>query len=424
MTTVSFSDKTFGELEIPAENLMGIFQPTHIETDLGAKDIVANALANPVGSPRLSEMAAPGQRVTILVDDYTRMTPAAIIVPQILDELFAAGVSKADIRMLISLGTHRPMTEAEMVKKLGADIVRKYKVANHTWSDRSKLVSYGRTSLGIDVEVNRIVQETDLLIGTGHIVPHRVAGYSGGAKIVQPGICGAVTTGQTHWLSALRSGKEILGVADNPVRDAIDSVAEQVGLKFIVNAIQDAEARVVGAVSGSPIPAHKAGCLASERVFAATMPDEADIVVIESYPSDFDLWQAAKAIYASELALKPGGTIVLLAHCPEGVAGQHGEVQRLGYLGVNRVKEMVDSGELTDLTAAAHIAHVGRPTQDIGRCIMVSQCLSPEEVRHINFDWAVSPDQALQMAFDRNGRNASVAVLKHGSELLPVVARD
>ena len=421
MATVSFSQDSFGSIEVPSRNLMGVFQPQTVVLTRAVEEIISSALANPLGSPRLSDLAGPGQRVLILVDDYTRMTPANLILPPLLEELFIAGVREEDITFLVSLGTHRPMTEAEMVKKLGKDIVDRFQVKNHTWSDPHQLLTLGATTSGVEIEVNRLATECDLLIGLGHIVPHRVAGYSGGGKIVQPGICGARTTGQTHWLSALYSGPEILGVVENPVREAIDAVAQQIGLRFIVNAVQDAEGKVVEVVAGQPVEAHRAGCRIARGVFAAEMPERADVVVAEAYPSDFDLWQGAKAVYSSELALKAGGTIVLLADCPEGVAGQHSEVEAHGYLPVQRVKDLVESGALRDLTCAAHIAHVGRATCDLGRCIIVSRGIGPETAKRLGFDWAETPQKALDKALAAAGTNASVAVLKHGGELLPVI---
>ena len=142
------------------------------------------------------------KKVLIVVDDYTRTTPVQKILPRLISELEEAGIKPSGIKILVALGTHRPMTEEEIVKKFGKDIPKRYPILNHPWWDSSQLTYCGETEKGTPIFVNRMVKEVDFILGIGQIVPHRVSGFSGGGNIIQPGICGEETTGKTHWLSA------------------------------------------------------------------------------------------------------------------------------------------------------------------------------------------------------------------------------
>jgi len=340
--------------------------------------------------------------------------------PFIIRELKKAGISDDNIKILIGLGTHRPMTELEMEKKLGSEIVKNYKVINHDWRDPMKLQYVGKTESGTEIWINREVLEADLVLGIGHIVPHRVAGFSGGGKIIQPAVCGGTTTGQTHWLSALYPGEEIMGKEENPVRKEIEAVAEKAGLSAIFNVVQDRSGRIIAAVFGNPIKAHRKGCQISKEVFGVKIPELADVVITDSYPADVDMWQASKGVYSSNLALKKGGMVILVTPCPEGVAPQHPLVEELGYRPLAEVKTLIEEGKIKDLMVAAHLVHVGEVIKQKGRGILVSSGIGPEKAEKIGFLWAPDPNKALEMAFEMLGKQARIAVFRHGGEILPI----
>ena len=269
--------------------------------------------------------------------------------------------------------------------------------------------------------MNRVVEEVDLIIGIGQIVPHRVTGFSGGGNIVQPGICGEETTGKTHWLSAQFKGREILGKIENPVKQEIERVAEKVGLEWIINTIQDGSGRLVEVVAGDPAQAYRRGAKRSLEVYRAELPQEADIVVADSDPYDSELWVAAKGIYAAELAVKQGGIVILVTPCPEGISPSHPEVLKQGYQTFEEVEQKVRQGKIEKLTAAAHLVHVGRVIKERARGILVSPGISKEETERLGFIHARDPQEALEIAFSLTGRDAKVAVLQRGGEILPVI---
>jgi nickel-dependent lactate racemase len=418
---VTFSYSDVPPLEVPDSNLLAVLVPREAEYPRPLADLVEEALDQPIGAERLEKLASPSSQVLLLVDDITRQTPAWGLLPGVFRRLLAGGVPPENIRILIAAGTHSQMTPAELEKKLGAETLRQYAVFLHYWKDEDRLRKIGAAADGTPIQVNRMLGEADLVIGVGQIVPHRVMGFTGGSSIVQPGVSGPDITGHTHWLSALYSGAEIIGFADNPVRREVEEIARLAGLRYIVNVVMDRYERVTHVVAGDPVKAHHQGAEHSRSIYGVPQPKFADIVIAESYPADYDLWQAAKGIYASELGVKQGGVVILVTPCFHGVSTEHEEVEKLGYRPVEEVKALVTEKRITDLIAAAHLAHVGRVIRDRARGIMVSKHIPQEVQRHIGFEAAETPQEALERAFAWVGRDAKVAVLKQGGHVLPLV---
>jgi len=418
---ISFPYRDLGSLDVPEQNLLGIFSPSIVKVEKSEEQIIEEALSHPIGSLPLTQILKGREKVLVVVDDYTRSTPVQKILPCLIKELERAGVKKDGIQILVALGTHRPMTEEEMIEKFGQELSKQYSIINHSWWDPSQLVNLGETEKGTPILVNRMVKEVDFIVGIGQIVPHRVSGFSGGCNIVQPGICGEETTGKTHWLSARFRGREILGKIENPVKEEIERVALKAGLKWIINTIQDGSGRLVAAVAGDPIHAYRIGAKRSLEVYRSELPGEADIVIADSHPYDSELWLASKGIYASELAVKQGGVVILVSPCPEGVSPSHPEVLEFGYQTFEDADLLFRQGKIHKLTAAAHLVHVGRVIKERASGIMVSKGISKEETERLGLTHASSPQEALEIAFSRMGRHARVAILQRGGEILPII---
>jgi len=411
-------------VHISGQNLIGIYEPHTFPSPKDEKDIIKESLAHPIASPQIREIARGKKRVLILVDDYTRTTPGDKILPLILDELKGAGVKDKDISLLIAQGTHRRMTHEEKENKVGSDILGRFAVLDHEWEEDKALEHLGSTPSGTEIWINRIVLEADLVIGLGHIVPHRIAGFSGGGKIIQPGVCGEKTTGQTHWLATSYDGRKILGQAENPVRGEIDTIATKAGLALIVNAIQDTGGKIVAVVSGDPVKAHREGCEITRQVYGVRIPQAADIVIADSYPADVDLWQGSKGIFAAEMAVKDGGVIILVSPCPEGVAAHHPWVATSRCLSCRELEPLVKRGELEDLTGAAFLAYLGNIMGRRARCILVAPGIDRQVGEKMGFLVAEAPQEALDMALKLTCGEAKVLVLRHGGEILPLLERD
>ena len=418
---ISFPYPDMKPLEVPEQNLLGIFSPSILKIEESEEEIIEKAFSQPIGSELLSERLKGCRDVLIVVDDYTRTTPVQKILPRLLKESEIGGIQPGGIKILVALGTHRPMTEEELIKKLGEEIPKQYPILNHQWWDSSQLAFLGETEKGTPIFVNRLVKEVDFIIGIGQIVPHRVSGFSGGGNIIQPGICGEETTGRTHWLSAQFRGREILGKIENPVKKEIERVAERAGLRWIVNTIQDGSGRLIEVVAGDPIQAYRKGAIRSLQVFQSELPQEADIVIADSHPYDSELWLASKGIYASELAVRKGGVVILITLCQEGVSPSHPEVLELGYQTFEEVDQKVHTGLIKKLTVAAHLVHVGRVIKERAKGIMVSQGISKSETERLGLLHAREPQEALEIAFSLMGRNAKVAILQRGGEILPII---
>jgi nickel-dependent lactate racemase len=422
---VAFPYPGIEPVDVPDSSLVAVLEPQRVGgLPADRSRVIRDALAAPAGSPALAELARRKQKVLVLVDDHTRITPLDLIVPEVISELLRGGVARENIRLLIASGTHRAMTRDEKRARLGPAILAAHEVLDHDSRDISRLARLPTTARGTEVWVNRELLESDLVVGVGHIVPHRVAGFSGGGKIVQPGACGEVTTGQTHWLSAQFSGSEIMGAIENPVRAEIEEVAAAAGLAFIVNAVLDRKGELAACFCGSSREAYRRGAGRAREIFGAPLQSTAEIVISDSWPADGNLWQASKGIYAADLALRQGGVLVLVTPCPEGVCDEHPLLSELGYRSFAEVKALLERGEIADLALAAHLVHVGRVIREKATGILVSPGIDPAAASHLGFQWAAGPREALDLALRLQGRRASVAVLHNGGEILPLVAKD
>jgi len=416
--TFPYGDR-FGPVDIPDENLLGVFEPREFPS---VDDVIAcarEAIRNPIGSLTVTQLARGAKNAVIISDDYTRQTPVDAIIPILERELIDAGVET--IKIIVALGTHRKMTDDEKRAKFGRDICERFEIINHEYKDLSALVDMGTTARGTRFLLNRLVAEADFVIGLGQIAPHRIAGFSGGAKIILPGVCGAEATAHTHWIGGYEDGEKMLGFAQNPVREEMNACARLAGLAFIVNAVCDPTGRLISMVAGDMVEAHLKGCETAREVFGVKVPSKADVVIVDSYPKDIELWQAAKALYAADLMVKKGGAIILVSPCDEGVSQAHPQILERGYTSEQRTLVDIESGILTNLSVASHCLRVGRLIKDKATCIMVRNGIPQADQEHLGFIPAGTPQEALHKALQIVGQGGSVAVLRHGGEALPVI---
>ena len=274
-------------------------------------DEIRDRLNSPIGAERISEIARGKHNVILLIDDLTRPTPTYRFVSFILDELKRGGVEDEAISFLVAMATHRPPNRIDLIKKLGKEVVDKFRIFVHNIYENCEYI--GKTSRGTPIYINKKVLEADLKIGIGGIYPHMDAGWSGGGKIICPGASGIETIEANH---SLRGGGR--GVIEgNEYREDIDEVASKVGLDFIVNVVMNCRREVVGLFAGHMIKAHREGVKFAEKVYSTEFPENMDITVINTYPSDTELLQTLKGLWAAESA-KENGTVVVSAYCPEG----------------------------------------------------------------------------------------------------------
>jgi len=409
-------------VEIPDAYLVGVRSPGESRPSTDPAEIARRSLASPVGGETIPSQVKKGDKVLIVLDDITRETPTSHILPEILRELDTAGAREKDIEVIFALGTHRYMTPQEMALKAGQDVVERFRVTNHYWREESMLTDLGTTRLGTPITVNSRLIEADWSIGVGNIVAHRVAGYTGGGKIVQPGLSGAETTGRTHLAAGKYEGEEILGQAENPVRAEIEEISGKAGLSMITNTVLDGRGRMIGCFSGDPVQAHRKGVEASDQVYSIEMDRKVDIAVVDSHPADLDMWQAVKALEAAELAVKPGGTIVMLSPCWEGISKEHPELEEHGYLHPSEAESLMDSGKLKDLCSVAAMVHVGKILEKM-RVIVYTVAISKADTERLGFEYAASPQEAVNMALKDAGRSPEVVAFKRAAEIVPRIGK-
>jgi nickel-dependent lactate racemase len=321
MKTLSFPyGKEFLSVEIPEQRFRGeMVSSLHsykAEKDEGA--LVDDALANPVGSPPLCDIAKGKKKIVLIASDHTRPVPSKIIVPRMLAEI-RKGNPDADITILISTGCHRETTRAELEAKFGADILAKEKIAVHD-CDSADQVNIGKLPSGGDIIINRLAIEADLLVAEGFIEPHFFAGFSGGRKSVLPGVVSRKTVVYNHNAEFIAHPKARTGILDgNPIHIDMLHAARTAKLAFICNVVLNAEKQVIYAVAGDCDKAHRMGTdFLSSKCGVKAVP--ADIVISTNggYPLDQNIYQAVKGMTAAEAAVKQDGVIIMLSKSNDG----------------------------------------------------------------------------------------------------------
>ena len=289
-------------------------------------------LGTPLGTPPLRDLAQGRKQAVILFDDLTRPAPTWRILPMVLADLHAAGFTDDRIRFVGAFANHAVMSHEDFAKKLGADVVRRYRVYNHNPFDH--LVEVGTTSRGTRVEINREVMACDLRIGIGGLIPHLAAGFGGGAKLVVPGVAGIATVDHNHRVLGRRSAAaraagpaRLLGNVDGSVvRQDLEEAVAMVGLDFKVDLLINQRREVVQVFAGQFMEQHRAGVAAAKRLYTTPLASGCDVAVVNTYPIEN---QAAKGIWPADLSLKEGGTAVVVSESVEGQA-PHYLVGRFG----------------------------------------------------------------------------------------------
>ena len=262
------------------------------------------AFGQPIGTPRIAEMARGKGDAAIIVDDLSRPTPAATVIPSLLRELSQAGIPKSEIRFVVGGGSHRPLTDEEISKKVGADIAAAYEVTNHDFMSGG-LRALGSLDSGLPIYTNRVVADADFKICLGGIYPHSSVGFGGGAKLIVPGVSGFATMFYFHSFHPGRGHAVIERQGDEPDhRDAAEAVARVLGLDVIVNVVINSRREVAGLFVGDFVKAHRTGAHFALETYGTQIPDavrqRTDVVVLNCYPLDSDPIQTGKSFWARQ----------------------------------------------------------------------------------------------------------------------------
>ena len=288
---------------------------------------VGVALDSPIHSPPLDEIVDNDDTVLIVVSDATRPTASAQIVNLLVRRLVQLGVSPSRMAVIFATGIHRPVTEQEKVELLTPFIAQRLQILEHDAYDPSRLISFGATESGVEVELSSALQRYSRVILTGGINFHYFAGFTGGRKSICPGLASAETIKATHMLALdFETGGRKAGVGTglldgNAVHEECDRVAALVEPAFSVNTIVNQTKRAVKLFCGDWRFAHRAACEYYMDHNSVRLPAKRDVVIAScgGFPYDINLIQAHKALDMASHACNDGGTIVLLAECSDGL---------------------------------------------------------------------------------------------------------
>lgn len=286
-------------------------------------DIVREAMAQPIDSPRLSELATGRKNCVIIISDHTRPVPSRDIIPNMLDELYA-GNPEIEVTLLVATGFHRPTGKAELEAKLGRELMERCRIVVHDCRSVEDNVQIGVLPSGAPLVIDRLAAETELLIAEGFIEPHFFAGFSGGRKSVLPGVCDQVTVLGNHCSAFIDSPFARTGILDgNPIHKDMLAAARMAKLAYIVNVVIDEDKKTVAAFAGDCISAHRRGC-DFLLDYCKVKASPADIVITSNggAPLDQNIYQCVKCMTAAEATCAEGGVIIICAECADGHGGE------------------------------------------------------------------------------------------------------
>ncbi|MEE8359844.1 MAG: nickel-dependent lactate racemase [Candidatus Omnitrophota bacterium] len=277
-------------------------------------------LEHPIGCSPISFFGLSGKRIVIAVDDITRPTPTHLFFGDLLEYLFHYGARREDMLLITALGVHRPMTQKEFEKKLGAANISGIKWLNHDSQDIEAHVPLGATKRGTEVYLNKHLKDADLILCLGMIEPHPLLGFGGGLKMILPGLAHEKTIAQNHMQGVSPERFNYIGCPESPMRlDLEDAVGLLNKRIFIINCILNHELKITRFICGDPIKAHREGARISESINAYPVHEKADAAIVGSSPMNADLRQGLKSIANIERSVKDGGLIIAFLECREGV---------------------------------------------------------------------------------------------------------
>lgn len=414
-------DKKMITARIPDKNFIGLLESKaeHFSNPYTEKETVEKSLDNPIGSLPLEELAKGKKDIVLISSDHTRPVPSHIITPIILRRIRSVNKT-ARIRILVATGFHRPSTREELISKYGKAIVENEEIVMHISTDDSSMVKIGQLPSGGDCIINRIAAEADLLLAEGFIESHFFAGFSGGRKSVLPGIASYKTIMANHSGEFIDSSNSRTGnLTDNPIHNDMVYAAAKANLAFIVNVVLDGDKKIIGSFAGDMVEAHKVGCnFVKEIAHVKKIPCDIAVSTNGGFPLDQNIYQAVKGMTAAEATNKDGGVIIMVAGCRDGHGGEG------FYENIANVKNPNEFLEAAIHTPRLETVPDQWTSQILARIlvhhhiIFVSDLVDPELITSMHMEIAKTFDEALERAFEREGLNAKVTVIRDGLSVI------
>ena len=406
-------------IEIPEDNVAGVLEIAESVPLPDENGAVREALARPIASPPLAQLAGGRESACIVISDITRPVPNKVILPPMLETLEQSGIPREKITILIATGIHRPNDAAELETMVGSDIVESYRIINHLSQKPETHAYLGRTENRTPVYIDKTYLEADLKIITGLIEPHLMAGYSGGRKAICPGIASVETMKVMHGPELMEHPKSAVGILEgNPFHKEATEIALMAGADFNLNVAIDKERRITGIFAGEMVESHLVGAKFVEKQAKVTLPTPADAVVVSSagYPLDSTFYQAVKGLLTAVEIVKHGGSILLVAACSEGIGSKPftdlifktddltAFVQGL----YNPANFVIDQWQLEELAKVARKADIYFYTDGIPYHQRAKLFVHPLK----------TAQEGVQEILDRYGPEAQIAVIPEGPYVL------
>jgi nickel-dependent lactate racemase len=410
------SDLSFS---IDDNRLNGIItvRPQESKSKKNEKQIVLDALANPIGSQKLSELANGKENIVIVTSDHTRAVPSSITMPLILDEIKSVN-KKAKITILVATGLHRGMTKSEMIKRFGAKIVEEENIINHDAFDNQNNIFLGNLPSGSKFEMNKIACDADLLIAEGFIEPHFFAGFSGGRKSILPGIASATCVNINHSAPQMASPMANTGVLDgNPIHEDMASAAKLSKVAFILNVLLNEDKKIDSAYAGNVEKAHRKGCECLVQQNGVN-PIMSDIVITTNggFPLDQNLYQCPKGLSSALECVNKNGVIILAASCSDGLGGDNfGRMMQSG-TPKQLLRQILDT-PMEDTIPEQWCVQRFSDSLLKYKIILVSE-LDKTVVEKMGFLYAEDVNAALHLAYKIKGEKAKVTVIPDGVSVI------
>ena len=405
-------------VNVPEEQTT-VIEPSYIEGLPDEATAIRHALRQPIGAQPLRTLVSTEHTVAISVCDITRPMPSSTLLPVLLEEL--SHVPTTQIKILIAAGTHRECTHDELVEMLGESIVDTCQIINHNAFDESSLVHLGEIEPGVPVWLNRHWVDADIRITTGFVEPHFFAGFSGGPKLVAPGLAGFKTTMRLHDAEMIGSANARWGITEgNPIHDAIRRIAAHVGVHFSVDVAINRNREITSLAAGNLFEVHQVMATRVKRSAMQAFDAPFDVVVTTNsgYPLDQNLYQSIKGVSAAAQVVKHGGAIICAAECSDGLPshGEYGDI----------LNQRDTPEELLDMICApGHNRHdqwevqIQAQIQQQAQVFLKSDGLSHDDVRAAHLLPVDDVESTVLEQLDRAGLGARLCVLPEGPQTIP-----
>jgi lactate racemase len=419
-TTVAYGDDGL-RLELPDEAT--VITPSHRPAAADPMAALRTALRRPVAGPPLRERVTRGQTVAISACDITRPQPRHQMIPALLEELDGI-IDLDDVVVLVATGTHRANTPAELRSMFGDAVVDRVRIVNHDSRALDTMVWRGTFGRDVPVWLNREWSEADVRITTGFVEPHFFAGFSGGPKLVAPGLAALDTVLVLHDAARIGDPRATWGITDgNPVHDDVRAIAEATGVTFALDVVLNRDQAIVEAFGGDILPMHQAACAFAKDVAMQPVPDRFDVVVTSGsgYPLDQNLYQSVKGMSAAHQVVRPGGMIICAAECRDGFP-DHGSYRESLLAGGSPEELLAEIAGRKQTVPDQWQIQIQARIQTDARVVMHTSYLSDADLAAAHLEQTADIAGTVEEAMRAAGPAARLCVLPEGPQTIPYVA--